>query len=299
MKQSHEVINPHESAVLFNEHPHETQFSVYHKKVNGEDWEEATDEKTASYLLAPGIIKLAEAKIGAKVIRGKEDFHVSDFLGSTTVSRVSEGEYVNCLLIPKAVSYFYFKDNWKDEQPPLHVMIECQHKMELFDAQACLLAVLVDSHNLKLIQVLRSRRIGQAIRQQAAEFMQMVDNRQEPNPNYIKDVGTLKKLNADADENKTINLSDDEEVPIHLENWVAWDKEIKRLKGLKESAKQVIFSKAGTASHIEAGNFFVNTGMIADSPPKYVTITEEMVGTKVKTSNGRKGYRAFKITEDK
>jgi len=131
-----------------------------------------------------------------------------------------------------------------------------------------------------------------------AEFWKAVDNNEEPEPNYQKDVDALMELYRHAETGKIHDATGDNEIVAHILNHRKWGAEIKKLKALQDSAKVEVLQRVEDASKVVALNIddkkqlSIACGETKENPGK--VITEAMVGEVI---GKRKGSRMFRTYE--
>lgn len=176
---------------------------------------------------------------------------------------------------------------WGDE-PPLHYLLQPNTYAGLDYVNGFDMLVLVGGNKLERIQYdFRPKLFAEAERRVKA-FWQSVHENRPPKPDYSRDVGALKEVYADQDD-EMLDLAGDNRAAIAAAEYLAAAEEVKLAQGRKDAAQAELIDKLKTASVGFADGFTIRSTLV-----KAIADREAKEGEIIK---GRKAYRRLTIKE--
>lgn len=293
-------LNSTEVPALFGLSPYTTELELYHQKKSGEVvMIEDNDRMLAGRCLESGIALMVSHKLECTVEPFKD--YVCDpgaRMGSSFDYVITSGEYQGWILEIKNVDYLVYRDNWFEDEAPAHIEVQVQHQLELTERPGAIIACLVGGNELNMIQRKRNEKAGAGIRQTVKQFWEAVDSGTEPAIDFERDYEFLLNRHNKSDETVSFDAHDNSHMNDLLKQYRQIKDAIKTLEKKGSAIKAEVAVTVDNASKIFGDGVYASFNQGKDTPPKMLTITEEMVGTEVQISNGRKGSRTLKVTVD-
>lgn len=207
------VITASTVAALFGCHPYESALGVYQRAIG----EGQPVEKNrmmalghAAELMAPSLAELERPGIGlAKCTTFHR--HAKLAFGGTPDFVDEVGGIWQCKCLDPSV----FARDWKDG-PPLHVLIQHQAEMMLTGAtNGGVIAILRDRNFTTMLHDVAAHDATQdRIVAAVAAFAKRVEAREPPKADYGKDAALLADLHADAIKGKTVDMAENNRLPL-------------------------------------------------------------------------------------
>jgi hypothetical protein len=163
----------------------------------------------------------------------------------------------------KSVEPGKFRREWIDAEgkveAPLHVAVQAIVERHLTGARWGLVAALVVDAGitLHLVEVPDVPGLVERLQSDVATFWRLVDSDRRPDPDYGRDLGTIRALAPRQDDGEIIDLTGDNLFSAALNDHAQCTREMTWLSARKERAEAEIRDKLGPASAARAGELFV------------------------------------------
>lgn len=286
-------LNSTDIAALFGLSPYKTVFELYHRHVNKDLVEEFKGNEFTKWgqrlesAIAHGIAKdegynitpmyeyisIPELRLGASF----------DFSIDSCPESLHRG-----ILEVKNVFGLIFNEQWITEdgyiEAPPHIEIQCQTQMLVSERKFLKIGALVSGNKIELLHRKRDEEIIEAIKKKVVEFWHMVDNKIEPNIDFVKDAKFLAQIYGYAEPNKILDARGNEEIATLVQGYIAASKQEKTAQLNKKAFKSQLLVTIGEAEKCIGEKFSISAGMIAPSTVE---------------SYERAGYRNFRVTPKK
>lgn len=189
----------------------------------------------------------------------------------------------------KMVDFLRYRDLWVDDQAPEHIEVQSQYQMEVADRfeQSCIV-VWIGTYECKPFYRERDRDMGTAMREAVAEFWAQVDARQEPEPDFARDMDVIAVINR-GKRTPPADLTEDEEFDLLVASMERWKATEKEAKAEADAAKAEIHYRLEGAEAAFTRRYKVTTGWTKDTPDRVAEPGEVI--------KGRKGYRQCLISD--
>lgn len=283
-------VSSTESSALYGLNKYVTEFELWHQKKAGGVHAIADNPRMAAgRALEPAIAKLAADELGIAAHPFKDYMYKpKSRMGSSFDFMLDNG----AILEVKNVDYLVYRNEWIEDMPPSHIEVQVQHQMHVSGAKECYIAALVGGNDLKLIRIEYNPKMGEAIEKRIIKFWEDVEAGTEPKPDWERDAEFVIEMNSFAGA-ETIQA--DEEVESLVAEYGDIKRQTKELEDKSKEYKAKILSLIGDAGIVVSPVFKVTATRTKDTEPKFIHITEDMVGTDYQVSSGRKGYRQFRV----
>lgn len=270
---------------LFGLSPYTTVFELYQAKANGLELDFKSNERVekGNRMEAYAAQEIALAT-GWTVEPFKDYVRIpGERIGSSFDYIATKPDGSRGILEIKAVDFFRHRDLWVDDEAPEHIEIQLQHQLECADQfdWGCI-AAFTGVYHFHLYERDRDRDMGRAMRAKAAEFWRMVDAREEPAPDFARDLDVIAAMNRKmrpAPADMTGN-DDFDAVCARFEMWKATEAEAEREA---RKAKAELLHIIADAPKALSERYRVTAGWTKDTPPRAAEPGEVIPG--------RKGYR--------
>ena len=283
-------------AALFNMSPYTTMYELYHRLINKEVVDEFAGNKFTKWgqrlesAIAHGIaedqgfeirpmkeyMRLPEKRLGASF-----DYSIEDVPSLAAEPWADERKGI---LEIKNVFGLIFNDQWitddgKVEAPP-HIEIQMQTQLAVSGRQFGYIGALVSGNKVELLKRHRDNEIIEHIYKRAESFWHMVDNKIEPQPDFVKDAEFISKLYGYAEPGKIKDVREDKCISELAYKYKEASVREKAAKSDKKSIKSKMLIKIGAAEKCLGEGFSISSGMIAPTAIE---------------AHQKAGYRMFKV----
>lgn len=317
-------INSTDSAALFGLSKYKSEFTLYHeKKKNIDDLFVENIRSILGDKLESGIAAAFEEITGWDNRPFKDYLSIDDLrIGSSFDYEITSGPFKDWILEIKLVDFLIFRDEWiyNDDdntgEAPAHIEVQVQHQLLVSGKKGAIILACVGGNSLNWIIRERDESMIEAIKNRIAKFWHDFDNNLEPSPNYNTDSKSIAALYKNADNDKFIDISENDETIFnaHLDNYKKWSDEISKLEALKQSVKSEIWHSIGDAGKALSRKYKLTATRTKDKTEKEKEIKEVDIGTTIKiikeiekndvgksyvVSVGKGSYRQFRVTKIK
>jgi len=280
-------ITSTEISALFGISPYTTEFELWHTKKNAEivEFEESERMKWGT-LLQDTIAKGIAEQEGWSIRRMDEYIRGTDTrIGSSFDFEITDNAEYTGLLEIKNVDSFIFKNNWVENEEgeieaPLHIEIQVQHQLAVSGMPYVYIGVLVGGNTLHLLPRERNENVIDSIISKVNKFWESIENNTPPEPNFEKDSDFIAKLYGYADDEKIIDVKNDDGILSTALRYKNASEEIKKWEGVKKACKAELLINIGDAKKAIGDEFSISAGVVKDSRIEAYT---------------RKGYRSLRI----
>lgn len=300
LKARSKNVNSTEVSALYGECPYMTELELWWSKKTGEIREiEDNQRMRAGRFLEPSIAKLVGYELGCEVAPMDDYIFDEDRMGSSFDWQITSGDLEGWIVEIKNVDYLVYRDKWEEDEAPIHIEFQVQHQMEVSKRPGTIIAALVGGNDLKIIRRLRNEKVGASLRKRVKKFWSDIENDVEPTPDYSKDADFIIAMHQHAGAGVK-NAIDDDILTQMFENYELACRDAKEADDYKTKLKAELMDMVGDYDKVLAGDgFTLHCGMTKSTPPEDIIITEDMIGQTMRISNGRKGYRQFRLTRKK
>jgi predicted phage-related endonuclease len=198
-----------EVAALFGEHPHLTEFELWHRKKGNLPEPDLSDNERVFWgsVLEPAIANGVARKTGWGVFKVEEYYSALPDLGlggslDYMISAPGRGPGV---LEVKNVDWLVAK-NWEGGQPPLSFMLQIQSYLALTGWTWGCMAPLVGGNELRLFEYERRPTTIKIICSKVANFWSSIAENSPPKPDFGYDLDAIMKLRT-VEPGKIIDLT--------------------------------------------------------------------------------------------
>lgn len=274
-----------------------TRFSLYHQKRGTlADSFVETQRTEVGLAIEHAIARLVSRRIGARMLKLR-DFMVRGSMGSSFDYEVQDPKspYDGWIVELKNVDGLIFKDQWKVDEldrvvPPDHIQIQVQHQLEVSRRPGAIVGVFIGGNDIKLGFYDREERMCLALRSLAEGFMLDVENENEPEVTG-DDAAHAAALYNTVDPGMTIDATEDPELSHQLASYRLLGGKINELESQRGKIKAEVLQRIDAAAKVFGMDGYTLDAGIT-SGRKGTLITEEMVGTRIGTSND---FRRFNV----
>ncbi len=110
------------------------------------------------------------------------------------------------LLEIKNVDKFVAKDDWTDDEAPVHIEMQVQHQLHACDLAWGVIGGLVGGNDVKVYERERDRAVGDEIAVRITDMHDRVRRNDPPAPDFLADYETIRALYRNAEVGKQIDL---------------------------------------------------------------------------------------------
>ena len=274
-------ITSTKAPALFGLSPYMTKFELWHRIKNNVvvDFKENKRTKWGTKLEASIAECIAEEK--GWTVRPFKEYIRDDELkvGSSFDFRIIDKEKGDGCLEIKNVDSLVYRDNWTDDEAPVHIELQVQHQLLVSELKYAYIGVLVGGNDEKLIYRERDEIVIQAIIDETAKFWKSIEDNVPPEPDFKSDAVFLKELYQHAEPNSIFDARDDERVFELASKYKEAADNSKEALVVKEACKAELLTIIGENEKATGDGFSISAGMIG--PTSYHV--------------DKKGYRNFRI----
>ncbi len=269
-----------EISALFGISPYSTEFEVWHRHKDGLSVGfEANERSTWGLRLQDSIAKGIAEDEKWKVRRMPEYMRDEKLrVGSSFDFAIEE----KGLLEIKNVDALVFKDGWLVEdgelEAPPHIEMQLQHQLMVSDRSFAYIGALIGGNTIKLLKREPDDKVFKAIQKKAEQFWNTIADGKAPDPDFSRDIDTIKALYSQAKEGTVLDVRNDREITSLMHEYQALNANKKVIETSLEEIKGQLILKAGDAEKLIGENFSISMGVVKGGHVEY----------------DRKDYRAFK-----
>lgn len=286
------VITSTVVSALFGLSPYTTRFEAYQHHANGIKLPFISNDRVEA---GNRMEAYAAEEVGRKegwTVEPFKDLIYDDVhrVGSSFdyTAETPEGKVI---LEIKGVDYFRHLDIWTDDQPPEHIEIQAQWQMQISGIHVCYVAAFTSIYEYHLYRIDYDPDMCKAMLAAVAVFWKSVDDRNEPDPDYARDLDIIAAMNREL-RSEAIDWTDAEDMDSVLSEYQLAKLQEKEFKNRAKALKAKVFHALQDAPQAFTNRFRVSAKWNKDTVGK--EITKDMVGNIV---GARKGYRRFDVTE--
>ncbi len=261
-----------EISALFGLSPYSTEFEVWHRHKDGLSVGfEANERSTWGLRLQDSIAKgIAEDEKWPEVRRMPEYMRVEDKrIGSSFDFAIAE----KGLLEIKNVDALVFKDGWLveggDLEAPAHIEMQLQHQLLLSGRSFAYIGALIGGNTIKLLKREPDDKVFKAIQKKAEHFWNTIADGKAPEPDFSRDLDTIKALYSQAQVGKVLDVRGDKETTSLMHEYQAISANKKVLEAMLEGIKAQLILKADDAEKLIGENFTLSLGVVKGGPVSY------------------------------
>lgn len=306
-------LNSTDTPQLFGASPYGTYMDLWAEKKGIVGDRFVPSERTEmGRTLEPAIARYVSKAIGSQVLKVRQylydeaehigssfDYEILDPANINGVG-VAPQDGVNWLLEIKNVDFLVYRDKWIEEQgelveAPPHIEIQCQHQAEMAGRPGVVLAVLVAGNDLKLLAIPRDTDMGATIRESVRGFWDVLGSVDKmPEADLERDAAIMAEVYRNSAPGWQLN-TDDETIAnlLHLHYQSGQAKA--RAQAMQDAAKTRLLEIIQRHERVMTPSYVLHAKTVAAKLPETVTVTQEMVGTEIQTSSGRREFRGFRV----
>ena len=270
---------------LFGLSPYTTVFELYQAKANGLELPfNSNDRVEKGQRMEAYAAQEVALATGWDVVPFKDYCRIkSERMGSSFDCVATKPNGSRGILEIKAVDYFRHRDLWVDDQAPEHIEIQLQHQLECADEfEWGAIAAFTGVYDFQMYERERDHDMGKALRIKVAEFWSMVDEQQEPEPDFARDLDIIAAMNRSLRE-QPVDMTEDEEFDALCARFERWGVSEKEAKKEKDAAKAELLYCLSDAPKAFGERYRVTSGWTKDTPDRTCEPGEII--------KGRGGYR--------
>lgn len=244
-----------EAAALFGISPYMTVYELYHRKRNADLGEiEENDRMVWGNRLERAIAQGIAEDLSLNVNYLRQYMRLEGMrVGSSFDFEIINHPDGPGLLEIKNVDGLVFRDNWQvnddgSVEAPPHIELQAQHQMLVSGRKWSIIAALIGGNRVVTLRRQHDPEVGAAILAQCEAFWQMVDEGREPDPDYSRDVDTIRKLHGYIEPDKTIDMTDNEAMTQLCHEYKEAANYEKMATLRKEEAKAKVIQLVGDAA---------------------------------------------------
>lgn len=169
----------------------------------------------------------------------------------------------------KNVDGIQFSRKWKDDEPPLYILLQVQHEIACSGFQWAVLAAWVGGNSLKLYFYEPRPQIIAQIRQRVTEFWQRIKEGRPPAADgsdassyVLRELYPVLRNNEHA----PIDLTGDNELPEILTELGQANKQRLTAEKIEKARKEQIKQKMGDARYARCGSWVIKQGVTPANP---------------------------------
>ncbi len=260
-----------EISALFGISPYSTEFEVWHRHKDGLSVGFEANERSTWGLRLQDSIAKGIAEDENWVVRRMPEYMRDEGLriGSSFDFAIEE----KGLLEIKNVDSLVFKDGWLVEdgelEAPAHIEMQLQHQLMVSGRSFAYIGALIGGNTIKLLKREPDERVFKAIQKKAEQFWDSIESKKEPNPDFSRDLDTIKALYSQAQEGKVLDVRDDREITSLMHEYAALNANKKIIETSLEEIKGQLILKAGDAEKIIGETFSISMGVVKGSHIEY------------------------------
>lgn len=207
-----------DAAALFGVSPYATPFELFHRKAGNLAVEfEPTERMRWGNRLQDAIARGLCEDNGWRIISDHPFLYVRSerFVGMGA----SPDYVVLCptrgvgLLEIKNVDKFVAKDEWADDEAPVHIEMQLQHQLECAGFAWGAIGGLVGGNESNVIIRERDEEVGTEIGNRVTDLWRRVRDNDPPPPDFLADFDAIRRLYKHADVGKVLDLTGGNEGP--------------------------------------------------------------------------------------
>ena len=196
------------------------------------------------------------------------------------------------LLEIKLVDWRVLSRHWEADEAPPHIEIQVQHQLHVADCFEWAAIAAWSGTEPKILIIPRDREMGEGIARLCNDFWSW---NQPPEPDYSRDTEALKRVYP-KDNGAELDAYDDKELLGWAEALDDAKAQLAVLDDVKKRLENQIRVRLGDhAAATLADGWLVKAKAQADAPPRFLTVTEDMVGDQIQVFSGRKGGRPVSV----
>lgn len=283
------VIGASEVAALFGLSPYTTLYELWHRKAGDLPEVDLSDNERVFWgqILERAIAEGIALQTGWRV--GPYSGHVLHptvaGMGCSPDCRVQHPERGDGLLQIKNVDALIFAKWPRSEsgavEPPMNYQLQVQHELACTGKPWGALAVLVGGNRLEIFEFERHEGVIARIEAEVTRFWQSIEAGEEPQPDFARDLETIRMLYGDTLEGEVVDLSGNPRVSELCADYTAASGAEKSAKARKDAAKAELLTLIGPAEMAFSGDWKISAKQVAGGPVSYV----------------RETYRGFRVSE--
>jgi len=268
-------VNSTEVGSLFGISKYATIFELWHYKNKSIEIDFEGNERTEWGLALQDSIAAKVAKDNGWTIRRMDEymFLPEIRLGSSFDFAIGDDGIMEI----KNVDGMIYKEEWDEENAPLHIEIQIQTQLAVSGRKYCILCALVGGNKAVIIRRERDEQVISAIIEKTKWFWQTIADKKEPDPDFKKDAEIIARLYGYAEPEKVIEGTD--EIKALAVKYKEVSDQIKPLEEQKDALKAEMLVAIKDAEKCMGDGFTISAGMVGECPISYV----------------RKAYRTFKV----
>ncbi|MGR3179799.1 MAG: YqaJ viral recombinase family protein [Candidatus Anammoxibacter sp.] len=275
------------SAALFGLSPYNTTFELYHAKVNGIELEFTANDRMEK---GKRMEQFAAEEVALE--HGFTDLRRMDEYIRIPELRIGSSFDFECicperglgLLEIKMVEYSQYKEKWEKDEAPEHIEVQVHHQLltggDKYKWAGIAAFYTIYDHALIIRE--HDREFEQGIIDAVAEFWENVDNKQEPKPDYARDLDMIKKL-YEVKNPDYLDYTGNEHLEMLAGKYIRLKSEAKDIKSDIDATQAEIYDTLDNCKGGWMDGYRISVSEVAEKPASF--ITEDMVGNKI---NGRK-----------
>lgn len=203
-------VGASEVAALFGLHPHLTRFELWHRKAGNLEAEDLSGNARVFWgvMLEEAIGKGIAAEKGWKLRK------VEEYVEHPTVAGMGSSPDFEILDHPRGRGTCQVKNvdaevfrRWEDGEPPMVYQLQVQHEIACGGYAWGALACLVGGNRLEVFEYAPHATSIARIEKAVAEFWQSVREENPPEPDFDRDLETLREIYRATDAGKVLDLS--------------------------------------------------------------------------------------------
>ena len=201
-----------DSAALFGVSPYCTPFELFHRKAGSLTIEVEETERLLWGKRLQSAIALGICEDNGWRIVGDHPFlyaRSGNFVGMGA----SPDYIVFCptrgvgLLEIKNVDSFIGRNDWSEDEAPVHIEFQLQHQLECTGLSWGAIGGLIGGNRVLVIVRDRDREVGNEIGNRVMDLWRRVRDKDPPAPNYLADFEAIKRLYRNADVGKVLDFT--------------------------------------------------------------------------------------------
>lgn len=291
-KARSQVIGASEVAALFGLSPYSTRFELWHRKAGNlaEVDLSDVDRVQAGLFLEPAIAAWVAHKTGRTLhkvpghirhpsVRGmgcSPDYMFDATDEDPRGSGICQIKNVDALIFAK-----WDRGESGAVEPPMNYQLQVQHEIACTGVEWGALACLVGGNRLEIFEYARHEGVIARIESAVAEFWASVERGEEPEPDFARDLATIRDLYSTTTAGEVLDLSSQARVPELCAIYQQAGAEAKAISDRRDAAKAELLTLIGPAEKVFAGDYTISAKVVKGGPVSYV----------------RDDYRGFRVSE--
>lgn len=284
------VVGASEVAALFGLSPYLTKFELWYRKHGDLPEVDLSDNDRVLWgvILEPAIAAGIAQKTGWTLRKypGHAQHPTVAGMGASPDYEVIDHPRGRGVVQIKNVDALVFRD-WKGEggetEPPMQYQLQVQHEIACTGYAWGALAVLVGGNSLHVFEYDRHDGVIAKLEAEVAKFWQSIEADAPPEPDFLRDLETIRDLYGSALDGEVVDLSGNPRVAELCAAYSAAGEAEKSAKEAKDAAKAELLTLIGEAEIAFAGDWKVSAKVVPGGPVSYV----------------REPYRGFRVTATK